>query len=112
MIHAVLKKQILFLSTDCRWASRKCLSHGCRGGTVQFCDTGDRTYTFGLSDLALATETVRELHIPAGVVINRSDLGNIEEAEIFCKNLALPILARLPFQKKLLVLMLRESLPF
>ncbi|MDD3767519.1 MAG: ATP-binding protein [Aminobacterium colombiense] len=55
---------------------------------------------FGLSDLALATETVRELHIPAGVVINRSDLGNIEEAEIFCKNLALPILARLPFSKE------------
>ncbi len=55
---------------------------------------------FGLSDLALAAEKVQELRIPAAVVINRSDLGNKEETEAFCKKINIPILACLPFSKK------------
>ncbi|WP_024821259.1 4Fe-4S binding protein [Aminobacterium mobile] len=55
---------------------------------------------FGLSDLVLAAETVHELQIPAAVVINRSDLGNSKETEVFCNKINVPILARLPFSKE------------
>ncbi len=51
---------------------------------------------FGLSDLALAVETVRALDLPFGLVINRAGLGN-DEIYDYVKKENIPILMEIPF---------------
>lgn len=55
---------------------------------------------FGLHDLRLAAQLARELHLPAGVVINRDGIGT-PDVEAFCRQAALPILLRIPFERAL-----------
>jgi MinD superfamily P-loop ATPase len=61
---------------------------------------------FGLHDLKLAVEVARELSIPAGVVLNR-DEGNSPDGrfgtmvEAYCREQALPILLRIPFEREI-----------
>jgi MinD superfamily P-loop ATPase len=43
---------------------------------------------------------VRKLGVPAGVVINRFDLGD-RRVEDFCARQQLPVLGRIPFDRKL-----------
>lgn len=57
---------------------------------------------FGLNDLILAVEVLRKIHIPFGVVINRSDLGN-SKTEEYCLKEGIPILMRVPFKKEIAV---------
>jgi MinD superfamily P-loop ATPase len=63
---------------------------------------------FGLHDLKLAVEVARELSIPAGVVLNR-DEGNSPDGrfgtmvEAYCREQALPILLRIPFEREIAV---------
>jgi MinD superfamily P-loop ATPase len=52
---------------------------------------------FGLHDLRLMVEVVRELNIPAGVVINRDGIGNAE-VDHFCGQAGLPVLMRIPLE--------------
>lgn len=54
---------------------------------------------FGLNDLILAAGMVRELDIPMGVVINRSDIGN-REVRSYCNDQKLPILAEIPDDRR------------
>jgi MinD superfamily P-loop ATPase len=51
---------------------------------------------FGLNDLDLAYRMVARLGIPAGVVINRCDLGD-SGVENYCLKNDLPVLQRIPF---------------
>lgn len=53
---------------------------------------------FGLHDLSLATDLVRRLGIPAGVVINRSDGCNRPTLE-YCQVHGLPVLMTIPFER-------------
>lgn len=54
----------------------------------------------GLHDLALLVEGVREgLHIPMGVIINRSR-GRDDKLDEFCRREKLPILARIAFSRE------------
>ncbi len=53
---------------------------------------------FGMHDLALAVEVLRELGLPMGVVLNR-DSGAHGELEKFCEVERLPILLRIPFER-------------
>jgi MinD superfamily P-loop ATPase len=53
---------------------------------------------FGLHDLRLIVEVVRELNIPAGVVINRDGTGNAE-VDQFCAEVGLPVLMRIPLDR-------------
>ena len=53
---------------------------------------------FGLHDLRLAAEVARELHMPAGVVINRDGIGDSHVDE-FCAAQGLPVLMRIPFER-------------
>lgn len=53
---------------------------------------------FGLHDLKLAHETVMELGIPSGVVINRANLGDLGVHDYAAGN-NLPILLEIPFSK-------------
>ncbi|MFH1024721.1 MAG: ATP-binding protein [Planctomycetota bacterium] len=48
---------------------------------------------FGLHDLALAVETVRQLDIPFGVVINRADAGD-SRVEVYCRKESIRVLLK------------------
>jgi MinD superfamily P-loop ATPase len=50
---------------------------------------------FGLHDLKLAVETVREMSIDFGVVINRSDCGD-DRAHEYCRREGIAVLAEIP----------------
>ena len=53
---------------------------------------------FGLHDLRLIVELVREMNIPAGVIINR-DMASDGVLERFCADSDLPILMRIPLER-------------
>ncbi len=50
---------------------------------------------FGLYDLKLAVETMREIKKAFGVVINRQGIGN-EQVEIYCRDENIPMIATIP----------------
>lgn len=66
----------------------------------EFCILVTESSPFGLHDLALALDLTRELGIPSGVVINRSD-GRDEETLHFCRKEHLPVLATIPFDRRI-----------
>ena len=51
---------------------------------------------FGLNDLILAVETVRELNVPFGIVVNRAGVGDMQVYD-FAKQENIPILMEIPF---------------
>lgn len=57
---------------------------------------------FGLNDLRLAVETLRELNIPFGVVINRAGIGD-SCIEDYCLKENIPILMNLPMDRNIAV---------
>ena len=65
-----------------------------------FCILVTEPTPFGLNDLVLAVEVLRKLAIPFGVVLNRSDLGNVE-TENYCANEGIPILMKVPFDENI-----------
>jgi MinD superfamily P-loop ATPase len=50
---------------------------------------------FGLHDLALAVDTVRELAIPFGVIINRIGIGD-DRVHLYCRERGIPVLLEIP----------------
>ena len=61
---------------------------------------------FGLHDLRLAAEMGSKLDLPAGVVINRDGIGGEnggfgEIVEVYCREQGLPVLLRIPFERKI-----------
>ena len=57
---------------------------------------------FGLSDLKLAREIVKELKIPAGVVVNRVMAeDDLAEIKMYCQEENIPILATFPFDRQI-----------
>ena len=70
---------------------------------------------FGLHDLTLAVETVRELKLPFGVLVNRMGAGD-NRVHSFCAAERIPILAEIPDDRRIAELYSRgevliESLP-
>ncbi len=57
---------------------------------------------FGLHDLRIAVDAIRPLGIPMGVVLNRCDIGN-DEVNQYCNHAKLPMLAEIPFDRKIAV---------
>lgn len=55
---------------------------------------------FGLHDLKLAVEAVKLLGIPAGLVVNRADLGD-EAVFRYAEEEGLPILMTIPFERRI-----------
>jgi len=55
---------------------------------------------FGLHDLKLAVDMVRELGIPFGVIINRIGIGD-DRVHRFCKNKGVPILSEIPDDRRI-----------
>jgi len=57
---------------------------------------------FGLHDLKQVVAIARELGIPAGVVINRDGIGD-NAVELYCSENNLPILMRIPMERRIAV---------
>lgn len=55
---------------------------------------------FGLNDLVLAVELLREMSMPFGVVVNRSDMGDTKTAE-YCIKENISVLMEIPFRKEI-----------
>jgi len=55
---------------------------------------------FGLNDLTLAVETVRELDITCGVVLNRAGVGD-NKVEEYCREKNIPILLTIPLDTEI-----------
>lgn len=55
---------------------------------------------FGLHDLKLAVDMVRELRIPFGVVVNRVGIGD-DRVRLFCGNEGIPILLEIPDDRRI-----------
>jgi MinD superfamily P-loop ATPase len=65
-----------------------------------FCILVTEPTPFGLNDLELAVEVVQQLKIPVGVVINRSDIGDLAVKE-FCERRDIPILMEIPEDRQI-----------
>ena len=65
-----------------------------------FCVLVTEPTPFGLNDLILAVETVRELNIPCGVVLNRAGVGD-RKVEEYCRKENIPILLTIPLDTKI-----------
>lgn len=55
---------------------------------------------FGLHDLKIAVEALSPLEIPLGVILNRSDVGDLEVQQ-FCRQSGIPVLAEIPHSRKI-----------
>jgi MinD superfamily P-loop ATPase len=55
---------------------------------------------FGLHDLQLASEVVKALDIPCGLVINRSDIGD-DRVTAFADREKIPVLLEIPFSREI-----------
>jgi MinD superfamily P-loop ATPase len=55
---------------------------------------------FGLHDLKLAVDMVRELRIPFGVVVNRVGIGD-DRVHVFCGNEGIPIVLEIPDDRRI-----------
>jgi len=65
-----------------------------------FCLLVTEPTPFGLSDLILAVETVRELKIPCGIVLNRAGVGDNKVEEYCCKE-NIPVLLTIPLDTEI-----------
>jgi MinD superfamily P-loop ATPase len=65
-----------------------------------FCVLVTEPTPFGLNDLVLAVETVRQLKIPCGVVINRAGVGD-GKVEEYCQKEGVPILLTIPLDTEI-----------
>ncbi len=65
-----------------------------------FCLLVTEPTPFGLNDLALAVETVRELRIPCGVVLNRAGIGDAGVEE-YCLQERIPVLLTIPLHMEI-----------
>ena len=65
-----------------------------------FCLLVTEPTPFGLNDLALAVETVRELGIPCGVALNRAGVGD-GKVEKYCEEESVPILLTIPLDTEI-----------
>jgi MinD superfamily P-loop ATPase len=67
---------------------------------TDYCILVTEATPFGLHDLKLAVEMLKNMDIPHGVIINKYDLGN-DQVENFCQNAGIPVLLRIPFDRKI-----------
>jgi MinD superfamily P-loop ATPase len=65
---------------------------------------------FGLHDLLLAIELVKDMQIPYGVIINRYGTGD-DSVESHCHENNIPVLMKIPYERKITELY-SEGIPF
>jgi MinD superfamily P-loop ATPase len=77
---------------------------------MDYCVLVTEPTPFGLNDLVLAVDVVRQLGIPFGVVINRYGLGD-SRVEEYCRAEGIPILMKIPYVREIAVLY-SKGIPF
>ena len=65
-----------------------------------FCILVTEPTPFGLNDLILAIETVRQLDIPCGIILNRAGVGD-GKTEEYCQKENIPILLTIPLDTEI-----------
>jgi len=75
-----------------------------------FCILVTEPTPFGFHDLQIAYEVTQKLMVPSGVVINRSDIGD-DRVERFCRQRGIPVLLKIPFDRKIAVSYARGENP-
>jgi len=65
-----------------------------------FCILVTEPTPFGLNDLRLAVETVRELGLPHGAIINRVGVGDTRTEE-YCRDEGIPVLMTIPLDERI-----------
>ena len=65
-----------------------------------FCILVTEPTPFGLNDLMLAVETVRELNMPFGIVLNRVGVG-YKDVEKYCLEEDIPIMLTIPLDTEI-----------
>jgi MinD superfamily P-loop ATPase len=65
-----------------------------------FCLLVTEPTPFGLNDLVLAVETIRQLGIPCGVVLNRSGVGD-NSVEEYCRREKIPVMLTIPLDTEI-----------
>ena len=65
-----------------------------------FCLLVTEPTPFGLNDLVLAVEAVRQLNIPCGIVLNRTGIGD-RKTEEYCQKENIPILLTIPLNTEI-----------
>ncbi|MEA3442367.1 MAG: ATP-binding protein [Chloroflexota bacterium] len=68
-----------------------------------FCLLVTEPTPFGLNDLSLAVEAVKELGIACGVIVNRVGVGD-EKIERYCQEQRIPILLKIPLDRNIATL--------
>lgn len=77
---------------------------------ADYCVLVAESTPFGLHDLLLAVELVKELQIPHGVVINRHGIGD-NSVENYCSENNIPVLLKIPNEMRIAELY-SEGIPF
>jgi MinD superfamily P-loop ATPase len=77
---------------------------------ADFCLLVTEPTPFGLHDLRLAVATVRQLHVPLGVVVNKKGIGDSQVYE-YCAAEKIPVLLEIPYSRKIATLF-SEGVPF
>jgi len=75
-----------------------------------FCVLVTEPTPFGLHDLKITVQVLKDMGIPFGVVVNRAGLGDKEVYE-YCKEKNIPILLEIPYERKIAELYSR-GIPF
>jgi MinD superfamily P-loop ATPase len=75
-----------------------------------FCVLVTEPTPFGLHDLKITVQVLKDMRIPFGVVINRAGIGDKKVYE-YCKEENIPILLEIPYQRKIAELYSR-GVPF
>jgi MinD superfamily P-loop ATPase len=75
-----------------------------------FCVLVTEPTPFGLHDLRITVQVLRNMAIPFGVVINRAGIGDTKVYE-YCKEKGIPILLEIPYQRRIAELYSR-GVPF
>jgi MinD superfamily P-loop ATPase len=77
---------------------------------VDYCLLVTEPTPFGLHDLRLAVDTVRQLNIPLGVIVNRAGIGN-RQVYTYCTSEQIPVLLEIPHSRQIAELF-SEGIPF
>ncbi len=75
-----------------------------------FCILVTEPTPFGLHDLKITVQVLKQMKIPFGVVVNRAGIGDQRVYE-YCKNENIPVLLEIPYQRKIAELY-SKGIPF
>ena len=68
---------------------------------ADFCILVTELTPLGLHDLRIIVETLEEMDIPHGVVINRVGISDRREVYEYCEKEGIPVLLEIPYQRRI-----------